>query len=316
MNILALCCALAALSAVHAQRSLYCGMNIDPGNSQYGNPPVSAITQVNATWVRIEFQDASTGAQPQQYPLYDPVVDGYVAAGIHVLMILDYSTYPGNPGSSGSLDQWQAYAKDFSERASAIASHYGDKVAAYEIWNEEDLSGSGGYDPYISPDSYAYLLQSAYNAVKGASTAYVVMGGLASGNPGYVSSVLQSNSGNLFADAVGLHPYGQRPFPDWPNPTWGFGVLTDLLQNYENVVPGTPLWITEVGTDDTSVQDEFPSETFSAIQQWNPAACPVVIWFCWSDGMVPPFGVVDVNNNPKGSYYSFQSWASQPFTSP
>jgi hypothetical protein len=57
----------------------------------------------------------------------------------------------------------------------------------------------------------------------------VVLGGLASGDPSYVSAVQAAAGGTLPADAVGIHPYGQRPTPDWPSPTWGFGVLTDLL---------------------------------------------------------------------------------------
>jgi hypothetical protein len=34
-----------------------------------------------------------------------------------------------------------------------------------------------------------------------------------------------------------------------------------------------------------------------------------VIWFCWSDGMVTPFGVVDANGVPKPSYASYQQYA-------
>ena len=58
----------------------------------------------------------------------------------------------------------------------------------------------------------------------------MVLGGLASGDPGYVTAVQTAANGTLPVDAVGIHPYGQRPTPDWPNPQWGFGVLTDLTR--------------------------------------------------------------------------------------
>lgn len=73
-----------------------------------------------------------------------------------------------------------------------------------------------------------------------------------------------------------------------------------------------PLWITEVGTNDMSVQAQFPQNTFSALYANESVIhTEAVFWFCWSDGMVSPFGVVDSSGNPKPSYASYQSWAKQ-----
>ena len=49
---------LLALCVAHAvcDRSINCGMNVDPTNTQFGNPPPKYIAGINATWVRIEFQ--------------------------------------------------------------------------------------------------------------------------------------------------------------------------------------------------------------------------------------------------------------------
>jgi hypothetical protein len=35
----------------------------------------------------------------------------------------------------------------------------------------------------------------------------------------------------------------------------------------------------------------------------------VVFWFCWSDGMVSPFGVVDASGKPKPAYHRYQTIA-------
>jgi len=122
----------------------------------------------------------------------------------------------------------------------------------------------------------------------------VVVGGLDSGNPQWLQDVITANNGTLSADAVGVHPYGQRPTSDWPSPTWGFGVLTDLMQAYYQVA-NIPLWyepdyhlnascsliqipvirITEIGTDDTTVQDDFPYHAFAAINSVMPEQVPV-----------------------------------------
>jgi hypothetical protein len=119
------------------------------------------------------------------------------------------------------------------------------------LWFCDELSFSvalslPGYDVYVPPQRYASLLAAATNAIKSSNpAAVVVMGGLASGSPPYVTDVISSANGKLPCDAVAVHPYGRRPSQDWPSPTWGFGVLGDLMSAYEAVATA-PLWITEV----------------------------------------------------------------------
>ena len=66
---------------------------------------------------------------------------------------------------------------------------------------------------------------------------------------------------------------------------------------------------TEIGTNDMSVQADFPSHAFDALAS-PPAGVvvTVVLWFCWSDAMVSPFGLVDSAAIPKPSYFSFSNW--------
>lgn len=58
-----------------------------------------------------------------------------------------------------------------------------------------------------------------------------------------------------------------------------------------------------------SVQGLFPLQAFDAINEECYQIVPVVLWFCWSDGMVNPFGVTDIQFQNKESYYSFQQFA-------
>ena len=93
------------------------------------------------------------------------------------------------------------------------------------------------------------------------------------------------------------------------------------------------IWITEYGTDDTSVQDEFPAHAFDSLNRWatvapsNNAVAALktaesaaksgafvigpVIWFCWSDGMVESYGVVTAGGEAKASYESYQRWSRE-----
>jgi len=278
-------------------------MNVDPMNPR-GAPNGQALATLGATHARIEFKDSATAGQPPSaFGVYDPYIADLLAHGISVLLILDYATLPGRP-TPPSGDNWGPYGYYFALRCGDIAAHYNGKVSGYEIWNEPDLPSVGN----VEAGTYGTVLAQAYKAIKSADgNAAVVMGGLASGDPNYVAQA-RSQAGAIYADAIGLHPYGQRPTPDWPNPTWGFGNVVDLLNNYWNVEP-KPVVITEVGTDDMNVQAQFASHLFDSLN--SQGSVNVCFWFCWSDAMVPPFGVVDGSGNPKPSYYDYQSWAKQ-----
>jgi len=293
-------------------RSIFLGINIDPMNPNGGNATSAQISALKSSWVRIEYKDSSTGA-PSEFGFYDPIVEEFINANISVLFTLDYSSYPGKPAYSAPLSQWEDYIPKFVMRCAAVAAHYSGKVGAFEIWNEEDLLPQPGYDPGVPANIFATLLKWANgNVSKAAPKSAVVMGGLASGNLGYLSTVLSLNGGSLPASGLGLHPYARRPFQNWPSSTWGVGPMDPFLMSYNKLVPKIPIWITEVGTNDMAVQGSFPFMTFEAVNEM-PNIVPYVFWFCWSDGMVDPFGLVDKQGNKKPSYYSFQKFGGLPY---
>jgi hypothetical protein len=102
----------------------------------------------------------------------------------------DESTPPKNPS-------------DYASFIAAMARRWGSRVAAYEIWNEENtpLWWAGAPDP----DRYTGLLKAAYRAVKEAEPkATVVLGGLA-GNDYHFLEGVYAAGGKGFFDAVGVH---------------------------------------------------------------------------------------------------------------
>jgi hypothetical protein len=166
---------------------LFVGINIDPSNPA-GSPTPTQVKGLGATSVRIEYKDtAPAGYPPSAFPFYDPIIDGMVSNNISVLLILDYMSLVGRPSSS-SGSEWDTYTKEFASRCGSVAAHYAGKVFAYEVWNEEDLTTVGNVDP----STFGPLLQSSYEAIHSADpNSTVIMGGLASGNPGYVTLTQQ-----------------------------------------------------------------------------------------------------------------------------
>jgi hypothetical protein len=293
-------------------RRIHCGINIDPAN-ELGRPSVQEIQDLGATWVRFTFKDDGDGPQPTRFVSYDDLVWELNQAGISILLISSYETYPGKPARDADEATWNAYIDKFVARCRQIAQHYGSQVQAYQIWNEPDLvEPLSGYDPRVHAEVFGRLLRDAFMAIKDISSATVVTGGLAAGHPTYLEQATSATNGVLYADALGVHPYGRRPTQNWPRPDWGFGVLGDLIQDYYNAAR-IPIWITEVGTADTPVQDEFTQRTLQALGENLAEVTPHVFWFCWSDGMVPPFGLIDTAGEKKASYTSFQQFASLPY---
>jgi hypothetical protein len=293
-------------------RHIHCGINIDLVN-EHGNPSAREIQELGATWVRFTFKDLSAGPHPTRFSTYDDRVREFNQAGIDMLMILGYETYPGKPAYDANLSVWEAYISKFAARCRQIALHYGDRVRAYQIWNEPDYRDpKPTYDPRAREKVFGSMLRAVFGAIKEASSATVVVGGLVSGDPSYLERVrAATGDGVLHADVVGVHPYGQRPTEDWPAPGWGMGLLSDLVRRY-HATAHKPIWITEIGIDDDSVQGEFPERAFTALNEELAQEAPYAFWFCWSDGMVSPYGLLRVDAQKKASYTSFQTFARQP----
>lgn len=274
-------------------------INVDPANPK-GNPSAAELKTLGARWARIEWKQWVSAATQK----------GQIAAlrsgGVRVLLIFDYaSTSVVSPGSSASAAQWNSYVTQYVQELGSLAQSLGNGVDGWEIWNEPDLAAQPGYDPYVPPATYGKLLKDAQAAVKAHSSAPVIVGGLASGNAGYLTQA-KNAVGGLFADGVGIHPYGQRAPDNWPNASWGFGNMSSLFSAY--LAFGKPVWVTEIGTVDSGNQAQYLKNVYALAAGYG-AQVPVVFWFCWSDGMVSPFGVLDTNGGQKPSYSAFKSVA-------
>ncbi len=289
------------------------GLNIDPNNPT-GNPDPSELKQLGVEIVRYTFYDRSGGDQvdPARIDFYSRKAKGYQDAGIESLIILTYDTYPGKPPFAGN---WDDYINRFARRAGQIARQLAPFRPAYQIWNEPDHDRANigtPYDPCLREDVFGQMLRRTHDAIKAADPrAKTVIGGLASGNPDWLSTVIKSLGGDLPADIVAFHPYGQRPEKNWPNSNWGFGFVGNLIDDYYKVGRRKTIWITEMGAKPGEVGGneevaEFLRRYYRAVISKYSDKVEELIWFCYSDGMVNPFGLKNEQGQPKPAYDAFR----------
>lgn len=284
------------------------GINTDPRNGA-ANPPAAALSGVG--WVRFVFSVVSNGkvaTLDETFNFYDPIIRSLVAQGTKVLLVLLQDTYWGNgPWDNGN---WPSFTLGFAAVAGKIAQHYKGLVAAYEVWNEMDISGQPT-SIFISPEIYATLLVATSKAIKQSDAgAKVISGGLAGGDPISYMNKVRVTIGNLSCiDAIAYHPYGQTPpntaVFDWlPRYTLG-----KSLQTMYNAF-GLPVWITEIGVARVDVNNEsfwptignYMRQTFLFIRNTLTNICPVLIWFAWADSQ-DRAGIVHDNQQHKGAIF-------------
>jgi gas vesicle protein len=145
----------------------------------------------------------------------------------------------------------------------------------------------------------------------------IMMAGLATGNPSWLTRVIKATPGGMPRDMiVAFHPYGQRPEPTWPRSDWGFGYVGNLLKDYYRAGERRPMWITEIGVkigeidNDQNKAADFLRRYYRTIKTHYSNKVQKVFWFCYSDGMVSPFGLVDARGNRKPIYNAFREIAA------
>jgi len=265
-----------------------CGINIDPANPT-GFPTAESLSGMD--WVRVEFKDCTSdnsvgSALDDSISTYKTIIDNYASENIKTLLIIDYMSYPAARSDIGG----------WTERVERIVEGLGTSGIVYQIWNEPDINQGGN----MSATEYASLLSPAATAIK-AEGGTVITAGLASGHPSWLSDLknemkLRSTWTNV--DAVAVHPYGKEV--TCGGTTLGHtGDLIDFLNAMESV-GGKNLWISEIGYGSTN--ENLQSDYLKCFFDEASSEVENIIWFAWSDGMVPPFGIVRADQSPKASY--------------
>lgn len=247
------------------------------------------LAAAGATWIRMEFfadYDGTVPAGEINWSKYDwfirelaPKYNLKVLALLNVGMVahdgrtlrpIAFNDVPDRGGSDPD-DGSNHFIRVFTARAQAIAAHYGDAIAAYEIINEPNISWDlwldsthGGAE--IKPDRYAALIMSAYRAIKNVNNqAQVIVGGIMIGSPPEGQDHDQFDYLYQLYTSEWTDYYRQRGFtarPGWNDVPWdGIALhpyflepqeLFDLVNEFGRKMRDrgdhhSKLWITEIG---------------------------------------------------------------------
>jgi arabinogalactan endo-1,4-beta-galactosidase len=206
---------------------------------------------------------------------FDDIVDRAGANGMNVLLRLDTSPRWALPpdaqdGLSPPIDD-----NDYWNFVSQVVTRYRSRVAAYQIWNEPNLTSEWGRRP-PDPIAYARLLRGASERIHSVDPqAKVVMAALAptlTENADalnellYLEQLYNAGVRGTF-DVMAVQAYGLRGGPDDPrvdrsDVTFSRPILVHKTMDVKGD-GATPIWATEVGWNVNP--PDYASQTYGRV---------------------------------------------------
>ena len=194
------------------------------------------------------------GAEPregQQDATYlaalDRLVDGASARGIKTLLLVvgtpcwassapDKDCSAADANASAATRYPPAHTGDFVKISTFLAARYGDKLAAFEVWNEPDQSNQLYWAGPDKVKRYVALAKAAYAPLKAANPKMAVLAGAFVGGNGKWLQALYNAGIKGSYDAVSVHFY------DLP-----LEALAETRAVQKRNGDKVPLWLAETG---------------------------------------------------------------------
>ena len=170
---------------------------------------------------------------------------------------------------------------------------YSTRVDAWQIGNEPDGEGESSWS--MTPHEWASLGRSVRALMP---TALIVGGGLVSGQPSWLTGVDIS-----WADALSFHPYAKNAIRDDDLPD-----IFELLEDYKRF--GKPLIISEWGWWSDVEHRAVAEVDHTTLWAAETSEIEAFFYFCHSDRMVTPFGLLRADDTWKDRAYAFRDAAS------
>ncbi len=241
----------------------------DDQGAEFNTKTINAVKDAGFNWVRVQIQwNQYERAKGEWDPLpIDRIVEQFQGADVHILASV---VKPPDWALDPSGNQLLANYSDFQDLMHFLSDRYKGKIAAWEIWNEENLASEMGGQ--VRVEDYGNLLEAGYKGVKqGDSNALVVFGGLtptgvndptiAINDLEYLKQFYQLKDGyyTKFFDLLGMHVSATNNPPDkmypddpgtgdWSNdPSFYFRRAEQLHQVMADNHDNRRVWITEFG---------------------------------------------------------------------
>jgi hypothetical protein len=298
-------------------------------------PGLHALDELGTHWVRV------FATWPDLEPQRGVYAPNWIASYDQLFKELPRKTkvivdMVGTPQwETGSPDEHTppANPQDYASFLATVARHWRGKVAAYEIWNEEDNARwwVGAPDPV----AYTRLLQATYQAVKAADPGTkVILGGLTGNDYGFLEALYQAGAKGYF-DAAAVHTdtscNTQSPYTYLrdvngridPDAFLGFREIHAVMSAHND---SKPLWITEMswrttqavcsegawagqkpeGVDEAH-QATYLSQAYHCLAQYPYVQ--VALWFPLADGEGVTAGLLHSDLSHKPSFDAMRNYA-------
>jgi CDP-paratose 2-epimerase len=192
--------------------------------------------------------------------------------------------------------------EDFGDFIGQAIDLYGDRVAAWELWNEPNgryYWDFANHDPQW--EHFATMLAHAGRVTDGLGVT-TCLGGLAPADPTFVE-LLRDRGALRHIHAVGVHGFpmlwGDETSVDTAggseiatlNPPvawdqrWRWRGWADRIRSFAEVAEGRPIWITETGYATWPTTQGIDPHTMqsAALRDAAAAPSPRVYWYAWQD---------------------------------
>lgn len=301
------------------------------------------IVRVDVGWSSLE--EREKGRYERWYlDRLDTLVDTAERHGVDLLLtVTDSPCWASSAPDSVKQDcdgSWwdrevQRYApvdpRDYADALAFLVRRYGNRVAAWEIWNEPNSQTYFKADD--QPAAYARIVRAAYPAAKAADPSSTILAGsLAEAPAEFVEDLFRHGIGGHF-DAFSIHPYAgdaspHDPLTDrWIKNSFARGVpsVRDVLLRHGE---DKPIWLTEFGWSTSTIrgdqawrngvseqtQARYTEEALAKVRDWPYV--PVAIVFELVDERDDPgdresnFGLLRHGWEPKPAYAAFRRGAA------
>lgn len=202
---------------------------------------LETINDLEFNWVKQSFawRDIET-IEKGKFDWYRPdlIVDMVEEAGLDLLVRIDRQPFWSQEEDWPPLENAPpADLQDFANFCGILAERYRGRIAAYQVWNEPNLTREWGEKP-PNPAEYTELLKVCYQAIKEADPqAIVVSAGLAPTGTGlplaipdteFLKGMYEAGAGDYF-DVLGINAPGYKAPPEVSpeegenNPEYGGG---------------------------------------------------------------------------------------------
>ncbi len=252
--------ALGGAAAAAAEPARCTSRPVVVGANAQGTTDYDRVRAAQLGWVRLTIRWAAVNPAPGVWQLAE--LDRDVAAarahGVELLALLSTTPEWAGGGAHGTvppadLELW----RDFVRR---IAHRYRGHIAAYEIWNEPDVSdlgyGIGWRRDLDEEPRYVDLLHAAAAVIRDeAPGALIVAPALSSGATGRTAELLRQIESTVYADGaaaddVDVVSVHQNVLDDDGPGEWLVRLLSRKLYPLSAAAPALarkPLWLTEFG---------------------------------------------------------------------